>query len=121
MKDSPKEASNSEIINESETFISTEYEAAEDYQKLGFSCVECDYRCEKEMTLKRNTAALSIRVKTRFVMKVRKGLQHKIILKNYKTKEHISHKTLQASNNKHVKDKCHCDECHLFCISKKSI
>ena len=79
-------------------------------------------------------AALSIGVKTRFVMKrSRKYLERTLFCdecsfscstkkpENPKTKEHISHKTLQESNNKDVNDKCHCDECHFSCISKNSI
>ena len=47
MKYIQKEASNTDSIDESEICKSAGSEAAEDYPKPGFSCVECDYRCEK--------------------------------------------------------------------------
>ena len=49
-----KEARNTESIDESETCKSAECDEAEDYPKPGFSCVECDYRCEKQITLKKH-------------------------------------------------------------------
>ena len=49
MKDNLKEAINMDSIDESEICKSAGSEAAEDYPKPGFSCVECDYRCEKKI------------------------------------------------------------------------
>ena len=87
MKDSPKEASNTESIHESETCKSAGSEAAEDYPKPGFSCVEFDYRCEKEITLK----------------------------KHCNTKHQVKNKICDEGQESAWKAKFFCDECSFSC------
>ena len=117
LKDIPKEAVNTKSIGESETCKSAESEAADDNYKPGFSCVECNYRCEKEITLKKhcNTKHL-VRNKTCdegqesalkakfFCDECSFSCSTKKSLNNHKTKEHNAHKTLQESNDKDAND-----------------